>query len=72
LQCCLGFVRRPKNGLQSTDLRLTNMRSLESRIVKLETKTARPDEMLVVWRKPDGDVAEALKGVTFAKQGDLR
>jgi hypothetical protein len=48
------------------------MRSLESRIVKLETKTARPDEMLVVWRKPDGDVAEALKGVTFAKQGDLR
>jgi hypothetical protein len=34
LQCCLGFVRRSKNGLQSTDLRLTNMRSLESRIVE--------------------------------------
>jgi hypothetical protein len=31
------FVPRSKNGLQSTDLRLTNMRSLESRIVKLET-----------------------------------
>jgi hypothetical protein len=43
------------------------MRSWESRIVKLETRTARPDEMLVVWRKPDGSVAEALKDVTFAK-----
>lgn len=42
-------------------------RNLESRIVKLETGTARPDEMLVVWRKPGGDVAEALKGATFAK-----
>jgi hypothetical protein len=43
------------------------MRSLESRIFKLETRTARPDEMLVVWRRPDGSVAEALKDVTFAK-----
>jgi len=43
------------------------MRSLESRIVKLETRTGRPDEMLVVWRRPDGSVAEALKDVTFAK-----
>ena len=43
------------------------MRSLESRIAKLETRTARPDEMLVVWRRPDGSVAEALKDVTFAK-----
>jgi hypothetical protein len=41
--------------------------NLESRIIKLETRTARPDEMLVVWRRPDGDVAEALKGATFAK-----
>jgi hypothetical protein len=47
--------------------RLTSMRSLESRIVKLETRTARPDEMLVVWRRPDGSVAEALKDVTFAR-----
>jgi hypothetical protein len=45
------------------------MRSWESRIVKLETMTARPDEMLVVWRRPDGSVAEALKDVTFAKGG---
>ena len=42
-------------------------RNVESRIVKLETRTARPDEMLVVWRLPDGDVAEALKDATFAK-----
>jgi len=27
----------------------------------------RPDEMLVVWRRPDGSVAEALKDATFAK-----
>jgi hypothetical protein len=42
-------------------------RNVESRIVKLEARRARPDEMLVVWRKPDGDVAEALKDATFAK-----
>jgi hypothetical protein len=44
-------------------------RNVESRIVKREARSARPDEMLVVWRKPDGDVAAALEGVTFA-QGD--
>jgi hypothetical protein len=27
----------------------------------------RPDELLVVWRRHDGDVTEALKGVTYAK-----
>ena len=42
-------------------------RHLELRIIKLETRTARPDEMLVVWRRSDGSVAEALKDVTFAK-----
>ena len=42
-------------------------RNVESRITKLEARSARPDEMLVVWRKPDGDVAEALKDATFAK-----
>ena len=42
-------------------------RNVESRIVKLETRSARPDEMLVVWRKPGGDLAAALEGVTFAK-----
>ena len=33
----------------------------------LEARSARPDEMLVVWRMPDGDVTEALKNATFAK-----
>jgi len=42
-------------------------RNVESRIAKLEARSARLDEMLVVWRMPDGDVAEALKGATFAK-----
>lgn len=41
-------------------------RNLESRIVKLEIKTTRPDEMLLVWRRPDGDVADVLNGATFA------
>ena len=42
-------------------------RNVESRITKLEARSARPDEMLVVWRLPGGDVAEALKNATFAK-----
>ena len=42
-------------------------RNVQSRITKLEARSARPDEMLVVWRLPDGDVAEALKDATFAK-----
>lgn len=41
-------------------------RNLESRIVKLETKTARPDEMLVVWVKPGADLRDALAGESFA------
>ena len=40
--------------------------NLESRIVKLETRTTRPDEMLVVWRRPDQDIAQALKAATYA------
>ena len=42
-------------------------RNVESRITKLEARRARPDEMLVVWRLPDGDVAGALKDATFGK-----
>jgi hypothetical protein len=42
-------------------------RNVQSRIIKLEARNARPDEMLVVWRLPDGDVAEALKDARFAK-----
>jgi hypothetical protein len=40
--------------------------NLESRILKLETRTARPGEMLVVWRKPGGNVSEALEAATFS------
>ena len=36
-------------------------RNVESRIIKLEARSARPDEMLVVWRKPDGDVAAGVE-----------
>ena len=44
-----------------------NVRNVQSRITKLEARRTRPDEMLVVWRPPDGDVAQALKDATFAR-----
>jgi hypothetical protein len=44
-----------------------NARNVQSRIIKLEARSARPDEMLVVWRLPNGDVTEALKDARFAK-----
>jgi hypothetical protein len=43
------------------------VRNVESRITKLEARNARPNEMLVVWRMPDCDVAKALKDARFAK-----
>jgi hypothetical protein len=43
------------------------VRSLETRIVKLESFRRRPDELLVVWRRPGGDITEALRGASFAK-----
>jgi hypothetical protein len=36
------------------------MRNLESRLVKLETRTARPGELLVIWRKPETDIRAAI------------
>ncbi len=42
-------------------------RSLEMRVGKLEVLRRRPDEMLVIWRRPGGDITEALRGVSFAK-----
>jgi hypothetical protein len=42
-------------------------RNVQSRITKLEARSTRLDEMLVIWRLPDGDVAEARKDATFAK-----
>jgi hypothetical protein len=41
-------------------------RNLEGRIAKLETSHGRPDEILVIWREPDGDVTEAAAGAQIA------
>jgi len=41
-------------------------RNVESRIVKLEARSARPDEILVIWREPDGDVTAAAAGAPFS------
>jgi hypothetical protein len=43
------------------------VRSLETRVGKLEALRRRPNELLVVWRRPGGNVAEALGGTSFAK-----
>ena len=43
------------------------VRSLEARVGKLEFLRRRPDELLVVWRRPGGDITEALGGASFAK-----
>ena len=42
------------------------VRSLETRIVKLEAGRRRPNEMLVVWRRPGGDVRAAASEAKFA------
>ncbi len=41
-------------------------RSLETRIAKLEASRRRPNEMLVVWRRPGGDVRAAVSEAKFA------
>ena len=41
-------------------------RSLETRIVKLEASRRRPNELLVVWRRPGGDVKAAVSEAKFA------
>ena len=41
-------------------------RSLETRIVKLETSRRRSNEKLVVWRRPGGDVMAAASEANFA------
>ena len=42
------------------------VRTLETRIVKLEASRRRPNEMLVVWRRPGGDVRAAASEANFA------
>jgi hypothetical protein len=41
-------------------------RNLESRLVKLEMRTARPGELLVIWRRPGADICAAVAGQQFA------
>jgi len=41
-------------------------RSLEGRIAKLEASRRRPNELLVVWRRPGGDVKAAVSDAKFA------
>ena len=41
-------------------------RNLRSRLVKLETRTARPNELLVIWRRPGTDIRSAIAGQRFA------
>jgi hypothetical protein len=42
------------------------VRSLESRIVKLEASRQRPNEVLLIWRRPDADIKAATSGAKFA------
>jgi len=41
-------------------------RNVAARIVKLEARRYRPDEILLIWRRPDADVTDAIKGADFA------
>lgn len=41
-------------------------RNLQSQLVKLKTRTARPNELLVIWRKPGTDIRSAIAGQRFA------
>lgn len=41
-------------------------RNLQSRLVKLETRMAQPNELLVIWRKPGGDIRAAIAGQRLA------
>jgi hypothetical protein len=42
------------------------VRNIEARIEKLETSRRRPDQILLVWRKPDSDVAAAVANAVYA------
>jgi hypothetical protein len=46
-------------------------RNIAARIVKLETTRRRPDEILLVWRKPESDVAAAVANAKFASGDEV-
>lgn len=41
-------------------------KNVAARIVKLEARRQRPNEILLVWRRPDTDVRSATSGTKFA------
>jgi hypothetical protein len=41
------------------------LRSIKSRVSKLERSRKRTDEILVVWRRPGADVSEAVADVDY-------
>jgi hypothetical protein len=41
-------------------------RNVEARIIKLEVRQQRPNEILLIWRRPDADVKAATKNAKFA------
>ncbi len=43
-----------------------NHRTVTARIVKLEARRQRPNEILLVWRRPDQDVKEAISTAEFS------
>ncbi len=45
---------------------MAHARNIGARIVKLETTRQRPDEILLVWRRPNGDVAKAVANADYA------
>ena len=42
-------------------------RNVEARILKLEAQRKRPDEILVAWRSPGQEVADAIAGTAFVR-----
>jgi hypothetical protein len=41
-------------------------KNVASRIIKLEARRQRPNEILLIWRRPDADVKAAIGGAKFA------
>jgi hypothetical protein len=41
-------------------------KNVAARIVKLEARRQRPNEILLIWRRPDADVKAAASGAKFA------
>jgi hypothetical protein len=42
------------------------LRNPDARLIKLEARRHRPNEILLIWRRPDADVKAAISGAKFA------